>query len=58
MDTYVQYIGTLGFPIVACYFMWRYINTTMKDFTTTMQENTKILVKLYERLGGEHSDEQ
>lgn len=58
MQDYVNYIGSLGFPIVACFFMWKYINTTLKDFNTTMQENTKILTKLYERLGGGENGEQ
>lgn len=43
-------IGSLGFPIVACVFMWRYINSTMKDFTKTMEENTQALIRLCERL--------
>jgi hypothetical protein len=48
--TISQLVGSLGFPIVCCYFMYKYINTTMKDFTNTMSENTKMLTKLYERL--------
>ena len=43
-------IGSLGFPIVCCYFMWKYINTTMKEFTETMVENTKMLNKICDRL--------
>lgn len=43
-------IGSLGFPIIACVYMWRYINTTMKDFTKTMEENTQVLIRLCEKL--------
>ena len=43
-------IGSLGFPVVCCWFMWKYINTTMKDFTNTMTENTKMLNKICDRL--------
>lgn len=50
ITTISQLVGSLGFPIVCCYFMYKYINTTMKDFTNTMSENTKMLTKLYERL--------
>lgn len=45
-----QLIGSLGFPIIACVYMWRYINSTMKDFTKTMQENTEVLIRLCEKL--------
>lgn len=49
-ETIVSLIGSLGFPIVCCVFMWKYINTTMKDFTKTIEENTKMLNKLCDRL--------
>ena len=52
MDTnaVVQLISSIGFPIVACIFMWKYINSTLKDFTKTMQENTLMIAKLCEKL--------
>ena len=43
-------IGSLGFPIVCCYFLWKYINTTMQEFTNTMNENTKMLNKICDKL--------
>ena len=43
-------IGSLGFPIVCCYFLWKYINSTMKEFTNTMAENTKMLNKICDKL--------
>lgn len=48
LEGIVSMISSIGFPIVACIFMWRYINTTLKEFTTTMQKNTTLLEKLYE----------
>lgn len=48
MEGIVSMISSIGFPIVACIFMWRYINTTLKEFTLTMQKNTTLLEKLYE----------
>lgn len=63
MDEITRYISTLigsiGFPIVCCIFLWKYINDTMKSFTETMSENTKILTQIYERLdqkGDEEND--
>ena len=50
MNDYVTLIGSLGFPIVCCVFMWKYINTTMKDFNDTMKENTRMLHKVCDRL--------
>ena len=36
MEIIVSLIGSLGFPIVCCVFLWKYINETMKEFTKTM----------------------
>lgn len=46
----VTLISTVGFPIVACVFMWRFISTTLKDFTETMVQNTAVLSKLAEQI--------
>lgn len=48
-NTVTSFIGSIGFPIVCCVFMWKYINETMKSFTETMNENTKMLTKLCEK---------
>lgn len=50
MNEVVQLISTVGFPIVCVMFLWRYVNTTMKEFTDTMRENTAILTKLMQKL--------
>lgn len=50
METAVQLISSVGFPIVCVIFLWQYVNTTMKEFTQTMMENTKMLQKLYEKI--------
>ena len=54
MDEIMRYISTLvgsiGFPIVCCIFLWKYINETMKSFTENMSENKKMLTRIYERL--------
>lgn len=49
-NTISTLVGSIGFPIVCCIFLWKYINETMKSFTETMNENTKMLTRIYERL--------
>jgi len=56
MNTFVQMISTVGFPIVCVVFLWNYVNTTMKEFTKTMNENTLMLQKLYEKLDGDKNE--
>lgn len=50
IETIVSLVSSVGFPIVACAFMWKYINTTVKDLTGTLNENTKMIAKLCEKL--------
>ena len=50
MNTLVSLISTVGFPIVCVIFLWNYVNTTLKEFTETMKENTLMLQKLYEKI--------
>lgn len=50
METVVQMISSIGFPIVACIFMWRYINDSLKDFSSIVAENTKMVSILCEKL--------
>lgn len=41
----VQLVGSLGFPIVCCGALFWYINKTMKDFSTEMEDSIKSLTK-------------
>ena len=50
MSEAVQLISTVGFPIVCVMFLWRYVNTTMKEFTDIMKENTMALQKLMQKI--------
>ena len=50
METVVSLISSVGFPIVCVIFLWRYVNSTLKEFTTTMHENTMMLQKVYDKL--------
>ena len=50
LETAVSLVSSVGFPIVCCFLMWKYINTTLKDFTNTMNENTRMIAKLCEKL--------
>ncbi len=57
IQTISQVIGSLGFPIAACIYMWKYINTTLANFTDVMNRNTNVLIKLCEKLDSEDGDE-
>lgn len=46
----ITMISTVGFPIIACIFLWRYISTSMKEITTSMIHNTAVLTKLAEKI--------
>ena len=46
IETILNTIGSYGFPIVACIFMWKFINSTLREFTKTLAENTLVLEKL------------
>lgn len=50
LEMVMSLIGSLGFPIVCCFFLWKYINETMKSFTETMNENTKMLHRICDKL--------
>ena len=50
METVVSLISSVGFPIVCVIFLWRYVNSALKEFTTTMHENTMMLQKVYDKL--------
>ena len=55
----VQFISTLGFPIAVCLICFAYINKKdeqqkeeLKQLSDAIENNTKIMEKLYERIGG------
>ena len=50
VENVVSLVSSVGFPIVCCIFMWRYINDTLKEFTQTMNENTRMIAKLCDKL--------
>lgn len=59
METVASLISSVGFPIVCVIFLWRYVNSTLKEFTTTMHENTMMLQKVYDKLDsldGDHNE--
>ena len=46
MENITTLIGSLGFPVVACVFLWKFISTTLQEFTKAMNNNTKMLEKV------------
>jgi hypothetical protein len=49
-STIIQLIGSLGFPIVACVFLWKFINGTLDSFRQALQQNTAMLAQVCDRL--------
>lgn len=45
-NSVVQAIGSVGFPIVACVGLFWMLNTTMKEFTTTIGNLNESIIKL------------
>lgn len=41
-----QAIGSVGFPIVACVGLFWMVNTTVKEFTTTIGNLNESIIKL------------
>lgn len=56
VDQAVNYLSSVGFPIVACYFMWKFINTTLADFSKSLNEVTLALKELCVKMGGEDDE--
>lgn len=50
MNEGVQLISSVGFPIVCVMFLWKYVNTTMKEFTDTMKDVQLTLTKLLQKM--------
>ena len=46
MEQIANLLGSFGFPIVACVFLWKFISTTLQEFTKAMTNNTKMLEKV------------
>lgn len=46
MDSVVQLITSVGFPIACCIFMGYYIMTTLKEITKTIENNTQAIIEL------------
>lgn len=52
----MELIGSYAFPIVMCVALLWMINTTMKDLQETINQNTTMLTKLIEKIGGDADD--
>lgn len=71
LDTIMSYIATIGFPIVCCIYMWKFINGTLKEFResltevktiitefkATVAENTRIMSVLCSHMESRNTDE-
>lgn len=50
VNTIFNLIGNIGFPIICVVFMWKYISTTLKEFSDKMEQHTVTLEKLCTKL--------
>ena len=50
VETAVSLISSVGFPIVCCWFMWKYINTTLADFSEMRKENNATTARLCDKI--------
>ena len=64
MESIAQVISAIGFPIVFCLLMWKYISeqskqtqsviteftATMREFQVTMTENNRLLTSIADKL--------
>lgn len=46
VNAIVNIVSAVGFPIVCCFGMAYYINTTLKELTKVMNEHTIVIEKL------------
>ncbi len=49
MNEIMQYISTIGFPIVMCLLMFKQVN----ELREVIQNNTIVLQKLVQKIGGD-----
>lgn len=45
-----SFINSTGFPVVCCFFLWAYIQNTMKDITKALDNNTAVIQNLIEKI--------
>ena len=50
VNTIFNLVGNIGFPIICVVFMWKYISTTLKEFSSKMEQHTVTLEKLCTKL--------
>lgn len=51
-NSIIQAIGSVGFPIVACVGLFWMVNTTMKEFTATVDRLNESIIKLTTKIDG------
>lgn len=54
----IQLVGSLGFPIVCCGALFWFVVKKTEALEQTIEDNTRILQRLYDLLGGVKIDEK
>ena len=58
INTITTLVGTLGFPIVAFFVLFKYGFEKIDELTKAINDNNIILTRLVEKLGGEMNEDK
>ncbi len=56
MEQWVNLVGSVGFPIAACFACFWFINNSLKDIRTALENNTLVINKLITKLDMEEKN--
>ncbi len=51
LNTVTSLISSIGFPIVMCLILFKYIQTEISDMRKVIEKNTEAIISLTKRLG-------
>lgn len=54
LNTVTSLISSIGFPIVMCLILFKYIQTEISDMRKVIEKNTEAIISLTKRLGDDN----
>lgn len=51
VNTVTSLVSSIGFPIVMCLILFKYIQTEISDMRKVIEKNTEAIISLTKRLG-------
>ena len=51
LNTVTSLVSSIGFPIVMCFILFKYIQTEISDMRKVIEKNTEAIISLTKRLG-------